>query len=100
MLSYCLKCRKNTQNINPVNAKTSNGGTIILSKCAVCNTERSRFIKKQEASGILSNLCLKTPLSKIPLIGNILFLNAIPLSAIPLNVILSKKKDGRISCKS
>ena len=41
MLSYCLKCRKNTQSINPIIPKTSNGGTIILSKCAVCNTKKS-----------------------------------------------------------
>ena len=73
MLSYCLNCRKNTQSINPVNAKTSNGGTIILSKGAVCNAKISRFIKKQEASGILRNLDLNTPLSKITLLADILF---------------------------
>ena len=73
MLSYCLKCRKNKQNINPVNAKTSNGGTIILSKFAVCDAKKSRFIKKQDASGILSNLSLKAPLSKIPLLDGIFF---------------------------
>ena len=44
---------------------------MILSKCAICNTKKSRFIKKQEASGLLSNLGLKTLLSKIPLSGDI-----------------------------
>ena len=73
MLSYCLKCRKNTQSINPVNAKTSNDGTIILSKCAVCNIKKTRFIKKQNTKGLLSNLGIRTPLSKNPLLGDVLF---------------------------
>ena len=48
MLSYCVKCRENTQSINPVNAKTTNGGRIILSKCTVCNNKKSRFIKNKK----------------------------------------------------
>ena len=49
MLSYCLKCRQqNSQSINPVNVKTRNGGTIILSKCAACNTKKARFIKNKK----------------------------------------------------
>ena len=52
MLSYCLKCKKNTQSISPLISKTKNSGTITLSKCAACNTKKSRFNKKQEASGI------------------------------------------------
>ena len=74
MSSYCLKCKKNKENINPRVSKTSNGKTVILSKCALCGSKKSRFIKKQEASGILSSLFLKTPLSKIPLLGDVLFL--------------------------
>ena len=73
MLSYCLKGKKNTKSINPRVSKTQNGKTMILSKCALYNTKKSRFIKKQEATGILSNLGLKTPLSKIPLLGDIFF---------------------------
>ena len=73
MSSYCLKWRKNTENINPRVSRTNNGKTMILSKCAICGSKKSRFIKKQEASGVLSNLGLKTPLNKIPLLGNILF---------------------------
>ena len=49
--SYCLKCGKNTQSIDPVVSKASNGKTMILSKCALCGSKKSRFIKKQEASG-------------------------------------------------
>ena len=73
MLSYCLKCRKNTESINPNVSKTTNGKTIILSKCAVCDSEKSKFIKEQQAKGLLSNLGIKTPFNKIPLLGNILF---------------------------
>ena len=46
---------------------------MILSKCALCGSKKSRFHKKQEASGLLINLGLKTPLYKIPLLGYILF---------------------------
>ena len=73
MSIYYLMCRKNTESINSRVSKTNNGKTIILSKCAICGSKKSRFIKKQEASGILSNLSLKTPLNKIPLLGDILF---------------------------
>ena len=73
MLSYYLKCWKNTESINPRISKTNNGKTVILSKCATCGSRKSTFIKKQEASAILSNLRLKTPLSNIPLLGDILF---------------------------
>ena len=73
MKSYCLKCKKDTENINPRVSKTSNDRTILLSKCAVCGSKKSRFIKNQEAKGLLSNLGVKTPLSKIPILGDILF---------------------------
>ena len=73
MSSYCLKCKKNTKNINPKVSKTNNGKTMLLSKCAICGSKKSRFIKIQEASGILSNAGLKIPLNKIPLLGDILF---------------------------
>ena len=73
MESYCLKCRKYTKNINPQVSSTSNGKIMILSKCAICNSKKSKFINKQEAKGLLSNLGIKTPLSKIPVLGDILF---------------------------
>ena len=73
MKSYCLKCRKDTENINPRVSNTSNGRTMILSKCAICGSKKSRFIKKQEAKGLLSNLGIKTPLSKVPILGYVFF---------------------------
>ena len=73
MKSYCLKCKKDTENINSKVSKTSNDRTVILSKCAICGNKKSRFIKNQEAKGLLSNLGIRTSLSKVPILGNILF---------------------------
>ena len=73
MESYCLKCKKNTENINPKVSASSNGSVIILSKCAICDCKKSRFIKQQEAKGFLSKLGIKTSLSKVPILGDILF---------------------------
>ena len=73
MLSYCLRCRKNTESINPKVLKTTNGKTIILSKCTICGRKKSKFIEEQQAKGLLSNLDLRTPLNKIPVLGDILF---------------------------
>ena len=73
MESHCLKCKKYTKNINPQVSSTSNGKLMILSKCAICDNKKSKFIKKQEASGLLSKLGIKTPLSKIPIVGDVLF---------------------------
>ena len=73
MESYCLKCRKYTKNINPQVSSTSNGKIMILSKCAICNSKKSKFINTQETNGLLSKLGIITPLSKIPLLGDILF---------------------------
>ena len=73
MLFYCLKCRKNTENINLKISGTSNGKTMILSTCTICGSEKSKFIEKQEANELLSSLGIKAPLSNIPLLGNVLF---------------------------
>ena len=73
MKSYCLKCRKNSENINPRVSKTSNGRTMVLSKCAICDSKKSKFIKNQEEKGLLSNLGVRTLLSKVPILGDILF---------------------------
>ena len=73
MKSYCLKCRKNTENINPRVSKTSNNRTMVLSKCAICGNKKSRFIKNQQTKELLSNLGIKTPLNKVPILGDILF---------------------------
>ena len=73
MKSYCLKCRKDTEIINPRVSGTSNGKAMILSKCPICGGKKSRFIKNQEAKVLLSNLGLRTPLSKMPILSDILF---------------------------
>ena len=59
MESYCLKCKKHTKNINPQVSSTSNGKLILL-KCTICGSRKSKFIKKQDAKGILSSLDIKT----------------------------------------
>ena len=73
MISYCLKCKKNTESIDPKVSANTNGKTMILSKCAICGAKISKFIKNQEAKGLLSNLGIRTPLRKIPLLGDVLF---------------------------
>ena len=69
---YFAKCRKNTENIDPKMFRTKNNRLIMQSKCSDCRIKKSRFVKEQEAKGLLSNLGIKTPLSKIPLL-NVLF---------------------------
>ena len=73
MLSYCLKCGENTKLTSPSVLKAINGGTITLSNVFYVTIKKSRFIKKQEAKGLLSNLSIKTLLSKIPIPKDILF---------------------------
>ena len=73
MWSYCLKCKKNAESINPKVSATSNGRTMVLLKCAICGSKKSTFIKKQEAKGLLSSLGIKAPLNKIPILGDVLF---------------------------
>ena len=73
MKSYCLKCRKDTENINPKVSETSNNRTMVLSKCSKYGSKKSRFIKNQEVKGLLSNLGIRTPLSIVPVLGDILF---------------------------
>ena len=71
-ITYCLSCKKNTKNIDPRVAKTKNNRLMMLSKCAICGKKKFRFIREQQAKGLLSNLGIKTPLSKVPLL-NLLF---------------------------
>ena len=70
--TYCLVCRKYTKNINPKIVRSRQNRSMIQSNCAICGSKKYRFIKEQQAMGILSNLGIKTPLSKVPLL-NILF---------------------------
>ena len=67
-----MKCRKDTENIDPKIVKAKNNRLIMQSKCSFCGIKKLRFVKEQEARGYLSNLGINTPLSKIPLL-NVLF---------------------------
>ena len=72
MKTYCVKCRKNTENLNSKTFETKINRLIMRSKCPDCGIKKSKFVKEQEAKGLLSNLEIKAPLSKIPLL-NVLF---------------------------
>ena len=72
MNTYCIKCRKDTENIESKIVRTENNRLVTQSKCSVCGIKKSRFIKEQEAKGLLSNLGIKTPLSKILLLNILL----------------------------
>ena len=72
MKTYCLKCKKNTENLDSRIFRTKNNRLIMQSECNDCVIKKSRFVKEQEAKGLLSNLGIKTPLNKIPLL-NLLF---------------------------
>ena len=70
--TYCLACREYTKNNNPKIVRNKQNRLMIQSSCATCSSKKSRFIKEQQAMGILSNLGIKAPLSKVPSL-NILF---------------------------
>ena len=70
--TYCLSCRNYIKNINPKIVKNKSNRSMIQTNCAICNNKKSRFIKEQLAKELLSNLGIKTPLNKVPLL-NILF---------------------------
>ena len=72
MLTYCLKCKKNTKNEDARTTKNKNDRLALSSKCVVCGSKKSRFMKERQAKGLLSNLGIKTILRKIPFL-NILF---------------------------
>ena len=72
MESYCSKSKKHIKNVDPQVSSTSNGKFMILSKCVICGGKKSKFINTQEASGLLSKSGIKTPLSKIPILGDVL----------------------------
>ena len=70
--TYCAKCKKDTDNIDPKMFRTKNNRLLMESKCSVCKNKKSRFVKEQEAKSLLSELGINTPFSKIPLL-NVLF---------------------------
>ena len=69
MKTYCANCKKGTETIDPKIVRTKNNRLVMLSKCSVCGIKKSRFVKEQKAKGLLSNLGIKIPLSKIPLLN-------------------------------
>ena len=69
MLTYCLKCKRNTKNKDSEVIKTKNSRLALSSKCVVCGSKKSRFMKEQEAKGLFSKLGIKTQLNKIPLLS-------------------------------
>ena len=73
MLSYCLKCRKNTESKNRKVVRSKNKRIMLLSKCAVYDSKKSKFIKQKEVTGLLSSLGIKTSLIKITFVGPLLF---------------------------
>ena len=73
MLSYCLKCWQNTESKNRKVVNTKNRRITFSSKCAVWGNKKSRFMKKQEAIGLLSSLGIKTTLSRTSWISPLLF---------------------------
>ena len=72
MKTYCVKCRKDIENIDSKMVRTKNNRLVMQSNCSICGIKKSRFVKEKEAKGLLSNLGIKTPFSKIPLL-NVLF---------------------------
>ena len=70
--TYCVKCKKDTDNIDPKIFRTKNNRLLMQSKCSVCKNKKLRFVKEQDTKGLLSDLGINTPFSKIPLL-NVLF---------------------------
>ena len=71
MKTYCIKCRNVTENIDPKMVRTKNNRLVLQSKYSACGIKKSRFVKEQEAKGLLCSLGIKTPLSKIPLLNDL-----------------------------
>ena len=72
MLTYCLVCKKNTRNIDAKMMNIKNARIVLSSKCSICGSKKSKFMKEQEGEGLLSSLGIRTPLSKIPLLNVLL----------------------------
>ena len=73
MKTYCVKCKRDAENLNSKIFKTKNNRLNMQSKCNDCGIKKSRFVKEQEAKELLSNLGVRTPLSKAPVLDDILF---------------------------
>ena len=71
-MNYCVKCRKDTENLNSNIFRRKNGRLIMQSKCTDCGIKKLRFVREQKAKDLLNNLGIKKPLSKIPLLNVLL----------------------------
>ena len=69
MKTYCLKCKKDTENLDSKIFRTKNNRLIMQLKCSDCENKKWRFMKEQEAKGLLNNLGIKAPLNKIPILA-------------------------------
>ena len=70
--TYCLACRKYTKSINPKIVRNKHNRSMIQSNCAISASKNSRFIREHQVMGSLSNLGIKTPLNKVPLLNILL----------------------------
>ena len=68
MLSFCLKCRKNSETKNQKVVNIKNGRIILLSNCSACNSKKMKCLKEQEARELLNSLGIRAPL-----LGSLLF---------------------------
>ena len=73
MKTYCVKCRKDTENVDPKMARTKNNRLVMKLKCPVCRIKKSRFVTEQEEKGLLSNSGIRTPLKKKETLKRIFF---------------------------
>ena len=69
--TYCAKCKKDTDNIDPKMFRTKNNRLLMQSKCSVSRNKKSRFVKQQEAKTLLSKLGINTAFSPIPLLNGL-----------------------------
>ena len=72
MKTYCLKCKRDTEIIDPKIIRTKNNTLLMQSQRTDCKNKKSRFVKEQDAKRLLSNLAIRTPFNKVPLL-NVLF---------------------------
>ena len=68
-----MRCKKHTGNVNENVVRAKNNRIMLTASCAVCGSRKNKFVKGQEAKGLLSSLGLRTPLNNIPLLGPLLF---------------------------
>ena len=92
MNTYCVKCKRDTENIDSKMFRTKINRLIMQSKCSVCGIKKWRFIKNQETKGLLSNLGIKTPLSKVPLLNILFWMRLYKINEIVNKVLLVRDK--------